>query len=129
MKTKPKTYIVSGRKKIQLTVMNTSEEIVQEGHDIVHPFNPSDRHVQTGKPDGRWVEGDAHSLKLDVVVLAKDYMKRKRFELPQWCGLMLSYNGNDYRIHSTSYVRAGDFVQVSIWAKRFKEIRKVISYF
>ena len=59
------------------------------------------------------------------MVLAKDYMKRKRFELPQWCGLMLSFNGNDYRIHSTSYVRAGDFVQVSIWAKRFKEIRRV----
>jgi len=128
MKTKAKTYIVSGRKKIQLTVLNTSEEIVREGHDIVDSFNPSDRHVQTGMPDGRWVEGDAHSLKLDVVILAKDYMKRKRFELPQWCGLVLSYNGNDYRIYSTSYVRAGDFVQVSICAKRFKEIRKVISY-
>ena len=61
MKTKAKTYIVSGRKKIQLTVLNTSEEIVREGHDIVNSFNPSDRHVQTGMPDGRWVEGDAHS--------------------------------------------------------------------
>lgn len=127
---KPETYayILSGKKKTKLLVQDCTKTTIEEGHDFTDPFNPSDRHVQTGMPDGRWIEGNAVRLDMKVVILRKDYMKGKRFELPQWCGHTLSFSGKEYSIYTTSFLQSGEFVQVSIMAKRYEEIRKMISY-
>ena len=117
----PTTYIINGRKKLPVVVMQLDEETINNTQTFVMPTY---RHVATGKPDGHIVDGVVMKIYAKTIMAKDDYIKN-----PSLVGLTLSHAKKRYTILSTTVCEVqSKYMQVSIDAVRYVEKFKIVHY-
>lgn len=119
--------IKRGKRKEHVMLLNHTLETKQDGQDICW----SERHVATGRPDGRHIFGWNEYLDADIMIDATKRFKGGEFICPSFCADSIVINDIEWVIVETGYrgsFLAKDKAIIQIKASRYIEDRRTISY-
>lgn len=118
-------YIVTGKKKTELVIMNWTRETRAN----LKPFAmPSERHIRTGQPDGIIRDGSTEELICKAMVHSGPYLVNGRVNYPDWIGKTLSVNRRRYTITETNSEEIQGFIRFEIKAVRYTNEFQIIHF-